>query len=203
LITLTKRSRAVRAAAVALSLALTTGVAGCSGDQWAEQQGTGQGGYVEGDVSYREFAPAERGEAVQFAGETSTGGTLASTELIGNVAVVNFWYAACPPCRAEAADLQRVSETYADRGVRFVGVNIYDQAATANSFHETYGITYPSILDVDDAAVRLAFSETVPPQAIPSTVVLDKQGRVAAYIRGVADPSVLSAMIDRVLSEEA
>ena len=80
---------------------------------------------------------------------------------------------------------------------------MYDQAETINSFNSEFGVTYPSIIDVNDAEVRLAFADNVPPQAIPSTLVLDREGRVAAVIRGVADPSVLGAMIDRVLEENA
>jgi thiol-disulfide isomerase/thioredoxin len=124
-----------------------------------------------------------------------------SEDYVGEVVVVNFWYAACPPCRAEAADLQIVNEKYEDDGVQFVGVNVYDQASTAQSFADEFGVTYPSILDVDDAGVRLAFADNVSPQAIPSTLVLDRNGSVAAVIRGLADTSVLSSMIDDALAE--
>ena len=87
-------------------------------------------------------------------------------------------------------------------GVRFLGVNIYDQAPTAMSFAEEFGVTYPSILDVNDGSVRLAFMGQVAPNSVPTTLVLDQQGRVAARISGViSEPSVLRSMITDVLAE--
>lgn len=84
----------------------------------------------------------------------------------------------------------------------FLGVNIYDQAPTAMSFAEEFGVTYPSILDVNDGSVRLAFAGQVAPTATPTTLVLDQQGRVAARISGlVSEPSVLRSMITDVLAE--
>ena len=186
------------AAAVCMPLALTA----CAGDDFAQNYAAGSDqGYVAGDGSMQVLAKDQRGERVEFSGTTDAGDQLHSADFENEVVVVNFWYASCPPCRAEARDLQELNEEYSPKGVNFVGVNVYDQAATARSFAEEFGVTYPSILDVEDASVRLAFSDNVPPQAIPSTLVLDREGRVAALIRGVADRSVLSTMIDDVLAE--
>lgn len=194
-----RRARLAAAAAVA-ALALT----GCANDTFAEQYAAdADQGYVAGDGSWQELAPGERRAPVAYAGVDENGATISSEALAGDVVVMNFWYAACPPCRAEAADLEAVHRDYAGDGVQFVGVNVYDQAPTIESFNEEFGVTYPSILDVGDAEVRLAFSDNVPPQAIPSTLVIDRSGRVAAVIRGVADPAVLGPMIDRVLDEQA
>lgn len=181
-----------------MPLALTA----CAGDDFAQNYAAGSDqGYVAGDGSMQVFAKDQRGERVEFSGTTDAGDQLQSADFENEVVVVNFWYASCPPCRVEARDLQELNEEYSAKGVNFVGVNVYDQAATARSFAEEFGVTYPSILDVEDASVRLAFSDNVPPQAIPSTLVLDREGRVAALIRGVADRSVLSTMIDDVLAE--
>lgn len=197
----------IRRARAGLALALATflglGLAACSDESFAGKYGTADKGYVQGDGSWDEIPAASRGAAVTFSGPTVDGGTFTSSEHAGEVMVVNFWYAACPPCRAEAKDLQTVAGAQAANKVQFVGVNIYDQAATAQSFEDSYGITYPSILDVDSAAVRLAFAASVPPQAIPSTVVLDRQGRVAAVVRGPIDTTMLGDMIDRVVAEQA
>ncbi|WP_338136246.1 TlpA family protein disulfide reductase [Pseudoclavibacter albus] len=189
--------------ALVLTVGLSLGLAACSDESFAQNYGTADKGYVAGDGSWQELPAEQRGAAVSFSGETSDGSTFTSADYTGQVMVVNFWYAACPPCRAEAKDLQKVADEQAANKVQFVGVNIYDQAATAQSFEDSYGITYPSILDVDSAAVRLAFSESVPPQAIPSTVVLDHEGRVAAVVRGPIDTTMLGDMIDRVVAEKA
>lgn len=194
-----------RAIAALLVAFVAFALAGCSGEPFAEGQryGTGEQGYVAGDGSWQLFPEAERGAPAVFSGPTESGGTFDSSSLSGRVSVVNFWYAACPPCRAEAANLQSVYAAYQPQDVPFVGVNIYDQAPTAASFAQTFGVTYPSILDVGSNTALLAFANTVPQTAIPSTVVLDRQGRVAALIRGPIDVGTLSSMIDSTLAEAA
>lgn len=191
-----------RVAATALGLAAVLALTACANDEFAQQYAAdSEQGYVSGDGSWEIFPADQRSAPVAFEGPTEAGDTFSSADYAGDVLVVNFWYAACPPCRVEASDLQSVSQDYANDGVQFVGVNVYDQASTAQSFADEFGVTYPSILDVDNAEVRLAFADNVSPQAIPSTLVLDRNGSVAAVIRGVADPSVLSSMIDDALAE--
>lgn len=195
--------RAARAATLALVAAVA--LAGCTAtDPLAEQyrEGTGQG-YISGDGAYTLFAPEERAAPIEFEGEIETGETVSSDDYRGDVLVVNFWYAGCPPCRLEAPDLEALAQQFADEGVSFLGVNIYDQAPTALSFAKEFGVTYPSILDVNDGQVRLAFAGQVAPTAVPTTLVLDREGRVAARIAGlVSEPSVLRSMIADTLAEE-
>lgn len=196
-------SRPLRVALASAGAVTMLLLSACSGDEpLAEDYAAGgDQGYVAGDGSYELFPVGERQEPIEFGGTTEFGDELSSEDLVGSVTVVNFWYASCPPCRLEAPDLQAAWEEHQDDGVEFVGVNIYDQAATAKTFAEKQGITYPSILDVDDASVRLAFADNVPPQAIPSTLVLDAEGRVASVIRGPIDPSILRSMITDTLAE--
>lgn len=179
-------------------------LAGCTAnDSLAEsyRSGTGQG-YISGDGAFTVIAQAERSDPVVFEGVTDTGESLSSDDLAGQVVVVNFWYASCPPCRLEAADLEDLSQQFADEGVRFVGVNIYDQAPTALAFAAEFGVTYPSIIDVNDGAVRLAFAGQVAPNAVPTTLVLDAEGRVAGRVSGLlTEPSVLRSMITDTLAE--
>lgn len=191
--------------AVALATVTATALlAGCSAnDDLAEsyREGTGQG-YISGDGAFTVIAEADRAEPIEFAGVTDTGESLSSADLEGQVVVVNFWYASCPPCRLEAPDLEALSQQFADEAVRFVGVNIYDQAATSLAFAEEFGVTYPSIVDVNDGAVRLAFAGQVAPNAVPTTIVLDAQGRVAGRVSGLlTEPSVLRSMITDTLAE--
>ncbi|GGF04605.1 TlpA family protein disulfide reductase [Mycetocola zhadangensis] len=187
------------AAMIATALLLT----GCSSDPLAEQYKEGSNkGYIAGDGSVTEIAESERGESISFAGIADTGEEVSSEDFAGDVLVVNFWYAACAPCRAEAPLLQELSVEYEGQNAQFIGVNVYDQADTAQSFNDTYGITYPSIMDVQDGAVKLAFTGSVPPKAVPTTLVLDKEGRVAARILGqVKEASILGTLIRDTIAE--
>lgn len=135
---------------VVLPLAFALGLAGCSGSgddlskQW--QEGSDKG-YVAGDGSTLSLAPGERGGAVEFSGVTEHGATLGSEDSLGSVTVVNFWYAGCAPCRAEAPALAASATEFAAQGVKFVGVNTRDQAAQAQQFAEQFAVPYPSIMD--------------------------------------------------------
>ncbi|GHD52062.1 TlpA family protein disulfide reductase [Mycetocola manganoxydans] len=194
--------RGLASAGIALALALT--VSACSpNDPLSEQYLEGSNkGYIAGDGSVTEIPVDERTEAITFDGVDEHGKPFNSAEFAGEVLVVNFWYAGCAPCRAEAPQLQSLWEEYSRQGVQFVGVNVYDQPDTAISFNETYGITYPSIIDVGTGAAKLAFTGTVPPQAVPTTLVLDRDGRVAARILGqLPDESVLSTLIKDTVAE--
>ncbi|MET0716691.1 MAG: TlpA disulfide reductase family protein [Mycetocola sp.] len=159
-------------------------------------------GYIAGDGSVIEIPEDERAKSIVFGGEDEQGDPFASADYDGEVLVVNFWYASCAPCRAEAPQLQRLWDRYAEQGVQFVGINVYDQPDTAISFNETYSVTYPSIIDVNSGSAKLAFTGSVPPQAVPTTLVLDRQGRIAARILGqLPDESVLSSLIRDTVEE--
>lgn len=189
--------------ATAVALTLTLGACTGSGDELAAQyrEGTGQN-YISGDGALTILAPDSRATPVEFSGPTDLGGVFTSADYQGQVMVVNFWYAGCPPCRLEAADLEAVYQEFRDQGVVFVGVNIMDQAPTALTFAKEFGVTYPSVLDANDGAVRLAFSGQIAPNAVPTTLVLDKDARVAGRISGLlSDPDVLVGMIESVLEE--
>lgn len=189
----------------AVALALTLGACAGSGDELAAQyrEGTGQN-YISGDGALTILAPDSRATPVEFGGSTDLGDTFTSADYAGNAIVVNFWYAGCPPCRLEAADLEAVYQQFKDQGVVFIGVNIMDQAPTALTFAKEFGVTYPSLLDANDGAVRLAFSGQIAPNAVPTTLVLDKDARVAGRISGLlSDPDVLVGMIESVLEESS
>jgi thiol-disulfide isomerase/thioredoxin len=189
--------------ATAVVAALTLSACTGSGDELAAQyrEGTGQN-YISGDGALTILAPGSRAQPVAFGGETDTGEVFQSLDYPGDVLVVNFWYAGCPPCRLEAADLEALHQEFKDQGVVFIGVNIMDQAPTALTFATEFGVTYPSVMDVNDGAVRLAFSGQVAPNAVPTTLVLDKNARVAGRISGLlSDPDVLAGMIEDVLEE--
>jgi thiol-disulfide isomerase/thioredoxin len=195
--------RRLATVALAVSIVATLGLAGCSADPLAAQYKEGSDkGYIAGDGSVTTIPVDERGEKISFSGVDESGETIDSADLAGQVTVVNFWYAGCAPCRAEAPQLQELNEKYEGKGASFMGVNVYDQAETATSFNKTYGITYPSILDVDSGSVKLAFTGSVPPKAVPTTIVLDKEGRVASRILGqLPAESILDTLVRETIAE--
>jgi thiol-disulfide isomerase/thioredoxin len=178
-------------------------LAGCTNDPLAEQYADGSGqGYVSGDGAYTEIPPADRGEAIEYSGTTEAGDDVTSDDFAGQVHVINFWYASCPPCRAEAPDLKAVSEEYTE--VPFLGVNVSDTADGAITFEKRFEIEYPSIIDAETNSVQLAFAGqgAVAPNAVPTTLILDRDGKVAGRISGlIQDKSILTSMIDKVLAE--
>jgi len=190
----------VRGVLVVAAIAAALTLAACSSsDGLADRYGSGQG-YVSGDGQYLELPAAERDAPIQFRGPTVDGGELDSADLLGQVTVVNFWYAGCPPCRFEAPFLAELSAELED--VAFVGVNVYDTADVARTFELDNGIEYPSILDVTSGSVQLAFAGKMAPNAVPTTLVLDAEGRVAARISGVLrDPAILRDLVTTVQAD--
>jgi peroxiredoxin len=185
--------------------ALLVGLGGCSQpvDQLAAdyREGIGQN-YISGDGAYVFIEPGSRGQGVTFSGELDMGGVFDSAEFAGQPMLVNFWYAGCPPCRLEAKDLQELNDTFSQEGMAFVGINIYDQRATSLTFAEEFGVTYPSILDAGSGLARLSFAGQITPNAVPTTLILDSDHRVAARVSGlITDMSLLKRMIRDVLSE--
>lgn len=194
-----------RALFTALAGAGTLVLAGCAEDPLAKQYKDGSTkNYVAGDGTITEYAPSERGKPVAYSGPTVDGGSFDSATAVGKVVVVNFWYAGCAPCRAEAPILRQVHEASDPAEVVFVGVNVRDQAGTARPFEESYGITYPSIIDVNTGAVQLAFAGKIPPAAVPTTLVIDRTGRVGARVLGqLESASILTGLIERLVAEPA
>jgi len=198
------RRRVTAIVAAAVVLLASASLAACSSDPLADQYRAGSGkNYIAGDGSVTEIAPENRGEPIVFAGTTIDDEPLASGDLLGRVVVVNFWYAGCAPCRQEAPDLEAVNVAQAAAGapVTFVGINVRDQDATAAAFNTTFGISYPTLTD-QNGSIQLAFASSVPPNAVPTTLILDGEGRVAARILGaLADRSILTALIESVVAE--
>ncbi len=178
---------------------------GCAGDPLADAYGNGgAGNQSSNDGAIMEIAPENRATPAAFEGLSETGDTISSKDFAGRVLVVNFWYAACGPCRAEAPDLEALNQKYHDAEVSFLGVNTLDQPETALAFATKYGVTYPSIMDGTTGAVRLAFAGKASPSAVPTTLVLDKRGRVAARFLGqITAPSSLDTILRELLAEES
>ena len=176
----------------------------CGGgdDVLAGQAGNADGkNYIAGDGSVAEYAQAERSEPVEFSGALFDGTEVSAESLRGAPAVLNFWYASCAPCRIEAPHLVSLHGQFASEGVTFLGVNVRDTATTARAFERTFEIPYPSMEDLS-GDVLLALSDFVPPQAVPSTLVLDAEGRVSARVLGAVEEGTLRALLKTVVDEQ-
>jgi len=193
------------AASILIATALVGVLAGCSSDPLADQYRSGDNkGYIAGDFRVVEIPASERTDPVDFTGKTEAGDAVSSADYAGKVLVVNFWYAACGPCRAEAADLEKAYGTFEGQDVAFLGINTIDSAAAAAAFAQTYGITYPSAIASETPSIKLAFAEKTPIQATPTTLVLDAEGRVAARIIGqLPDRSILTTLVRETLEESS
>jgi peroxiredoxin len=192
-------SRRVLVAAAAAVLAVA-GLAGCTESPSFASDGNNTG-YVSGAGVYKEIAIADRKPAMSFTSTLDTGAKISGTQLLGTVHVLNFWYAGCGPCRVEAPRME-AAYTHYKGSVPFYGVDVYDQAATARTFESTHHVTYPSMIDTNNVAVQYAYSAYVSPDSVPTTLVIDKHGRVAARVTGeVEDSTILTALIDRVIAE--
>lgn len=185
-------------AVVALGGLLLTSCAADSGN--TNPNDVADQGYQSGDGSLRTWAVDDRGESVALTGTDFSGESVDSTEFTDDVIVLNTWFAACPPCRAEAPDLLTVATARAGDGVQFIGINGTDDAGAALAFEREHGITWPSIADTTGSVVA-SLQKVVPVQAVPTTVVLDRQGRVAARVLGQVDATTLDGLIEDVLAE--
>ncbi|MCP2047971.1 UNVERIFIED_ORG: thiol-disulfide isomerase/thioredoxin [Paenarthrobacter nicotinovorans] len=194
--------RGVLTAGGVLLAGLTMGLSACAQkDSLAEQAKAGDNkNYVAGDGSVTEFAKADRAAPVALKGTLFNGNEVKPEDLKGKVTVLNFWFAACAPCRIEAPQLEALHQEFKDQGVQFFGVNLRDEKATADAFDKTFNLTYPSFND-KDGSVLLSVSGIVPPGAVPTTLVLDKEGKVASRVLGEIEKSTLKALISSAVAE--
>ncbi|QDP98267.1 TlpA family protein disulfide reductase [Microlunatus elymi] len=178
---------------------ILVGLAGCSTDSAGADSQTGsENGYVGSDQQLTRVAPKDRAKAPEISGPSLTDPkkTINSSDYAGKVIVYNVWGSWCAPCRKEAPDLQAASDETA-KVSQFIGINSRDTGtAQPQAFVRANKITYPSIYDPDGSQV-VKF-ENLPPSAIPSTLIIDKQGRVAVRILGSITKATLVDMIDDV-----
>lgn len=157
--------------------------------------------YVEGEGSATAFDADERVDAPDIDGETLDGEPIALDDFTGEVLVINFWASWCAPCRAEKPVMAEVQTEYAEDGLSLLGINIKDNETAARQFADGFDLSYPSIYD-QPGQVPQAFRDTVPPQAIPSTLILDREGRIAGRVIGQSDYTTLTDLVEPVLDEE-
>jgi thiol-disulfide isomerase/thioredoxin len=188
----------VGAVPAAVAMVAAAGLlAGCAGTQAAQTgPGAGDSRYVAGNGSSRVIEPADRKSAPRARGTTLDGKPFDLATLRGKVVVVNFWASWCAPCRGEAPALEQVYREHKAQGVEFAGVDIKDDPDPARAFVRKFKVGYPSIVD-PDGQVTLAFRD-VPPNAVPSTLILDRQGRIAASVIGATTYDRLTRLLGQV-----
>lgn len=193
------RSRAALLGAVAAAAALTLSACGSGGTSG----GGGDTNFVTGDNGMDTAAKGERANAPDLSGRTIDGKTLDVADYKGKVVVLNVWGSWCGPCREEAKYFSKVSKAYADKGVQFVGINTRDTSTTpALAFEKANDIAYPSLYDPTGKLMLRFQKGTLNPQLIPSTLILDRDGKVAARALEALDDTALLKLLKPVLAEK-
>jgi thiol-disulfide isomerase/thioredoxin len=184
-----------------LAGAAVLALASCSGGAIAANT-PGGSGFVGGSYSSTYYKPGSRPAAPVVGGKTLTGSRFRLASDLGNVVVLNFWGSWCSPCRREAPALAALATHFKAAPVRFVGDDVHDSPAAALAFERTYAVGYPSLNDPGEQ-VALAFHGTVPPVAIPTTLLIDRTGHIAGRVVGEISYQSLRALIAKILAGSA
>jgi thiol-disulfide isomerase/thioredoxin len=172
-------------------LLLSLGLVACEGGgKWEDDCETTSAGVIE-------CAPDKRPAAPDVSGELLEGGSYNLTQDRGKVVVINFWGSWCAPCRAEIDDLEATYEATKGQGVAFLGINIRDDRDKAKAFQQGR-VGYPSVVDPGS---KLALGFDVPPNTIPATIILDREGRIAVVIREAVQRDQFEPIVARVAAE--
>ncbi|USQ82825.1 TlpA family protein disulfide reductase [Streptomyces phaeoluteigriseus] len=186
---------------VAVAVATATLLSACTSG--GTSGGGGDTNFVMGENGISTVEKGERTAAPDLSGKTIDGKQLDIASYKGKIVVLNVWGSWCAPCRAEAPNFQKVSTDLKARGVQFVGINTRDTSTSnALAFEKEQGVTYPSLYDPTGRLMLRFEKGTLNPQAIPSTLVLDRDGRIAARSLAALSEEKLRAMIDPVLAEK-
>ncbi|MDY0811547.1 TlpA disulfide reductase family protein [Kitasatospora purpeofusca] len=195
------RPRLAAAAVTAAAAALVLTACSSSG---SSASGDGQIGFVTAKGSnISTAAVGHRQEAPDIGGDTLEGAPAKLSDYRGKVVVLNVWGSWCGPCRSEADDLQRIWDKYKDQGVQFLGINTRDtEIKNAVRFEQEKGVTFPSIYDPAGAQLLKFPKGSLNPQSIPTTLVIDRDGRLAARAVGGQTDDALETMLQPVLAEQ-
>jgi len=182
-----------------VALLLLAGIAG--GLAWRANHTTADeaSGYISTPGVLSLVAPDQRLPGPRLRGQLLDGTAFDSSAWTGDIVVVNFWGSWCPPCRAETPELVRVANATRDQGVKFLGVDVRDNRASAQAFVRDYSVPYPSIFDPDNQTL-LDF-RGLPPNAVPTTFVMDRRGRIAARALGRINEAQLTAVLTTLRQE--
>ncbi|MGW5876317.1 TlpA family protein disulfide reductase [Nocardiopsis terrae] len=194
----TRRRRAVPRLSAA-SLAAVLALSGCAGGNEIESGGE-EDRFISGDGSATVFETGEREAVPDVTGTTFDGDEISLSDYSGEILVLNVWASWCGPCRAEQPVLDEVYTEYGGLGVDFLGVNIKDDETAALAYTDNKDVPYPSLYD-QPGEIPQAFRDTVPPRAIPSTLVIDPDGNIAARVIGPTTYGQLTGLLDPLVVE--
>jgi peroxiredoxin len=165
--------------------------------------GGGNTGFVTGTDGIATVEKGNRTPAPDLSGKTLDGKQLDVADYKGKIVVLNIWGSWCPPCRLEAKNFVKVSEDLKDQGVQFVGINTRDTSTRpALAYEKSYGVTYPSLYDPTGRLMLRFKKGTLNPQAIPSTIIIDRDGKVASRSLQALSEESLRNMIKPILAEK-
>lgn len=194
------RRRFILLAAAVTAATLTLSACGGDGNKAG---GGGNTNFVTGSGGISTVAKSERVAAPKLDGTSLADKPLDVADYKGKVVVLNVWGSWCGPCRAEAKHFAKVSQETADQGVQFIGINTRDaQKSLAVNFEKDFGVTYPSFFDPTGKLILRFPKGTLNPQAIPSTVVIDRDGKIAARTLQALNAEDLRKMIDPLIAEK-
>jgi thiol-disulfide isomerase/thioredoxin len=142
----------------------------------------------------------DRSDVPAIAGTTLGGDPLDVADLRGRIVIVNSWASWCAPCREETPAFVELSKGVVPADVAIVGLNVTDDDAAARAFVDEFDVPYPSIVDTEGDI--LATIPGVPPSSLPSTVILDREGRIAARVIGATDAMELATLVAAIMDEE-
>lgn len=186
-----------------LALGLLIGATACSTGSDATVYGGSFTFVSPGGKTEFAYPIDERGTVADLSGEDLSGdGRLALSDFAGKVVVLNFWGSWCAPCRAEADELEAAATALAPQGVQFLGINVKDTKGAGADFLASKQVSYPSIYD---PAMRTLLSiRGFPTGSIPSTIVIDRQGRVAhVWLEPITDPDQMIDTVAAIAAEES
>ncbi|WP_351226797.1 TlpA disulfide reductase family protein [Streptomyces sp. NPDC002133] len=195
------RRTLLAAGAGALAAALT--LSACSGDSNGKSGGGGDTNFVTSTGGISTAAKGKRVAAPELSGKDLQGKPLDLADYKGKIVVMNVWGSWCTPCRSEAKYLEKVAKDTKAQGVEFVGINTRDtQTAPARAFEQEFGVSYPSFHDPIGKLILKFPKGSLNPQAIPTTLVIDREGKIAARALRPLDDKMLRSMVDPLIAEK-
>ncbi|WP_179475744.1 TlpA family protein disulfide reductase [Mycolicibacterium vinylchloridicum] len=191
-----------RIAIASTAIITVAAVTGCGGtDQAVAQGGTFDFVSPGGKTTLFYDPPATRGTVGALTGpDLFTDEPIRLSDYTGKIVVINVWGSWCAPCRTETPELETIAQEFRDRGVQFLGIDVRDRRQAAQDFKTDRNVSYPSIYD-PEMRTLIALARNYPASVVPTTMVLDRQHRVAAIFLMAVLAEDLRPLLDRLTTE--